>query len=160
MEIKRTSFDQAWGRVGNEALTGLMPGAFRSASSPSFEDVETVNRWVNRKIQYVEDRQLFGISDYWAGARLTMALARGDCEDIALTKMQLLAEMGVSRDDMFLTIARDTIRRADHALLVVRIDGRFVVLDNATDTVLDGAYSHDYQPVLSFAQNRSWVHGR
>ena len=81
-----------------------------------------------------------------------MALARGDCEDIALTKMQLLAAMGVSRDDMFLTIARDTIRRADHALLIVRIDGRFVVLDNTTDTVLDGAYAHDYLPVLRFAQ--------
>ncbi|MEM6827812.1 MAG: transglutaminase-like cysteine peptidase [Pseudomonadota bacterium] len=160
VEIKRTSFDQAWKRVGNEAVSGLMPRAFRAASTPSLEVVQGVNRWVNRKIQYVEDRQLYGLSDYWAGARLTMALERGDCEDIALTKMQLLAAIGVSRDDMFLTIARDTIRRADHALLIVRIDGRFVVLDNTTDTVLDGAYAHDYHPVLSFAQSGTWVHGR
>ena len=60
---------------------------------------------------------------------------------------------------MFLTIARDKVRNIDHALLIVRIDGRFVVLDNATDAVLDGAYSHDYAPVLSFSENRKWVHG-
>ena len=121
--------------------------------------IEQVNRWVNREIRYVEDRALFGQADYWAGARVTLAMRKGDCEDIALTKMQMLADAGFERGDMFLTIARDKVRNIDHALLIVRIDGRFVVLDNATDAVLDGAYSHDYAPVLSFSENRKWVHG-
>ena len=159
VQIMTTSFDRDWQRVGYESVSGMVPGFFAAEVSPSMATVEAVNRWVNREIRYVEDRALFGHSDYWAGARLTMALRRGDCEDIALTKMQILASAGFSRDDMFLTIARDTVRRADHALLVVRMGDKFLVLDNATDVILDGAYSHDYAPVLSFAQTGKWLHG-
>lgn len=159
LPISRTSFDSDWRRVSNESLSGTMRIGLGAKASRSMRTIESINRYVNRSIAYVEDRELFGRADYWAGARLTLALGRGDCEDIALTKMQMLAAAGFDREDMFLTIARDTVRRADHALLVVRIDGRFVVLDNATDVVLDGAFSHDYQPVLSFSANNSWIHG-
>lgn len=159
VRIARTHFDSQWQRVGRRTDPGLLKRTLRSEVSPSIETLEEVNRWVNREIAYVEDRQLFGRADYWAGARLTLALGKGDCEDIALTKMQMLAEAGFKRSDMFLTIARDTVRNADHALLVVRIDNRFVVLDNATDALLDGAYSHDYMPVLSFNDTATWLHG-
>lgn len=159
VKIAKTHFDRDWRRVGKRAAPGLLRKALRSDAAPSMMTIEAVNRWVNREIRYVEDRQLFGRSDYWAGARLTMSLRKGDCEDIALTKMQMLAEAGFRRSDMFLTIARDTVRNADHALLIVRMGDRFVVLDNATDQVLDGAYSHDYMPVLSFNDTATWLHG-
>lgn len=60
---------------------------------------------------------------------------------------------------MFLTVARDRVLRADHAVLVVRIDDEYVVLDNLTDNLLDGAYSQDYLPLLSYSQNGQWIHG-
>jgi predicted transglutaminase-like cysteine proteinase len=60
---------------------------------------------------------------------------------------------------MYLTIARDLARRADHAVLVVRLDGRYWMLDNATDRLLDAGASYDYQPVLSFSEDRKWLHG-
>lgn len=157
--ISRTNFDSDWRRVAGEPVSATFRNAFDQGVTPSMDVLEAVNRWVNREIAYVEDRELFGQADYWAGASLTMVLRRGDCEDIALTKMQMLTAAGFDRADMFLTIARDTVRRSDHALLVVRINGRFVVLDNATDTLLDGAYSHDYTPVLSFNDTSTWVHG-
>lgn len=157
--ISQTAFDRDWARVGAESVSNRFADPLTAESGPSFTTIEAINRWVNREIHYVEDRELYGRADYWAGARLTMALRKGDCEDIALTKMQMLAAAGLKREDMFLTIARDTVRRADHALLVVRVDGRFVVLDNTTDRLLDGAYSHDYLPVLSFASSGAWVHG-
>lgn len=159
VRIAKTHFDRDWRRVGKRAAPGLLKNALRSDIAPSITTVEAVNRWVNREIKYVEDRQLFGRADYWAGAKLTMKLRKGDCEDIALTKMQMLAEAGFKRSDMYLTIARDTVRNSDHALLIVRIGDRFVVLDNATDTLLDGAYSHDYTPVVSFNDTATWLHG-
>jgi predicted transglutaminase-like cysteine proteinase len=118
-----------------------------------------VNQWVNRSIEYVEDRDLFARNDYWAGASRTMKLGRGDCEDIALTKMQLLAAAGVNRDDMILTIARDLVRGADHAVLIVKLDGRFVMLDNATDAIIDATVANDYRPILSYGQHQTWLHG-
>lgn len=159
VRIGKTGFDSDWQRVGTEAVPAKTRAAIGARAPGSLATVKRVNRWVNSKIRYVEDRELFGRNDYWAGAAVTMALRSGDCEDIALTKMQILAAMGFERDDMFLTIARDNVRRADHALLVVRMDGRFIVLDNATDKILDGAYSHDYTPVLSFSTGGTWIHG-
>ena len=119
--ITRTSFDAQWQRVGasqaNLSATLLRVGGKDGQRS---ELVASVNRWVNREITHAEDLDLFGKSDYWADAATTLRLGKGDCEDFALLKMELLASAGVSRDDMVLTLARDLIRRRDHAVLLVK----------------------------------------
>lgn len=164
LAVSRTAFDQQWDRVSQQGLSaqalrgeaglgGVVPGR------ATLETVATVNAWANRRIRFVEDAKLFRQADYWAPAQTTLRLGAGDCEDIAIAKLQALAAIGVPRSDMFLTIARDLARHADHALLVVRMDGRFWLLDNSTDRVLDATESYDYQPVLSFSQNRKWLHG-
>ncbi|MEP3051008.1 MAG: transglutaminase-like cysteine peptidase [Erythrobacter sp.] len=159
VRIGKTNFDRDWDRVSRESVSGVLRANFGGQTDTSIETIENVNRWVNHEISYVEDRDLFNQADYWAGARRTLSLRMGDCEDIALTKMQLLAAAGIRREDMFLTIVKDTVRNVDHALLVVRMEDRYVVLDNATDQVLDGASSHFYNPVLSFSEQNTWVHG-
>lgn len=159
VRIGKTSFDRDWRRVRSESLSRSQRPNELLVGESNLAIVERVNQWVNHNIKYVEDRDLFGRADYWAGARKTLKIRKGDCEDIALTKMQLLAAAGFSRADMFITIARDTVRRADHALLVVKVDDRYVVLDNATDVVLDGGLSHGYTAILSFAADKSWIHG-
>ncbi len=159
VRIGKTNFDRDWRRVKSERVSSKAHLVATQAPVASEEFIAAVNRWVNQKIAYVEDSDLFGKADYWAGARLTLTLGKGDCEDYALTKMQLLAAAGIPQSDMYLTIARDTVRRVDHALLVVKLEDRYVVLDNATDELLDGAYNHDYAPVLSFSGEKSWLHG-
>lgn len=158
--VRRTPFDGDWARVRLQPVSAGTARAFaggRRADRLSL--IEAVNRSVNRKIRYVEDSQLFGRADYWAGARTTLRLGKGDCEDIALTKMQLLAASGLARKDMILTIARDLVRNADHAILIVHHEGRYLVLDNSTDTLLDASSSHDYRPIMSFGENTAWLHG-
>ncbi|NNC60550.1 MAG: hypothetical protein HKO05_11235 [Erythrobacter sp.] len=159
VRIGKTSMDREWNRVRRETVGGTLRRNFGRRVDPTLATVDRVNRWVNKTITYVEDRDLFRKADFWAGANLTLRLGKGDCEDYALTKMQLLAAAGIAREDMFLTIARDRVRNADHALLVVKIEGRYVVLDNATDDLLDGTSSHDYAPVLSFNDREAWLHG-
>ena len=160
LRIGRTSFDAQWRRVSHEHIsTGRLERLVGETSGDSMATLSSVNRWVNQAIAYADDQALFGKRDYWAGARRTLSLGRGDCEDIALTKMELLAAAGVPREDMILTIARDLVRNADHAVLIVRQDGRYYMLDNASDEVFDAAGSHDYRPVLSFGSNQAWLHG-
>ena len=43
------------------------------------------------------------------------------------------------RKDLYLVVLKDLSRRADHAVLVVRAAGRFLVLDNGTDRIVDSA---------------------
>jgi predicted transglutaminase-like cysteine proteinase len=73
--------------------------------------------------------------------------------------MQLLSAIGVARSDMYLTIARDLVRNADHALLVVRHEGKYWLLDNATDELLDASKSYDYRPILTYSETGKWLHG-
>lgn len=158
--IARSPFDGDWRRVSNARVgASAVKMVLAGHHSEGAQLLSDVNQWVNRNVTYAEDRALWKQADYWAPASVTLALRRGDCEDFAIAKMQLLAAAGVREEDMFLTIARDLVRNADHAVLVVRMDGRFWVLDNNTDQLLDGDYSYDYRPIVSYNAGKKWVHG-
>jgi predicted transglutaminase-like cysteine proteinase len=160
LSVKRTSFDRDWNRVRSSGLgRKAFIGISRSPDGVHKLELDAINAWANGSIRYVEDRELYGEADHWATASETMRRRAGDCEDIAIVKMQMLAAYGVKREDMNLVIARDLVRSADHAILVVKIDGRYWLLDNATDQVLDAQQSYDYRPILSFSQNTKWIHG-
>jgi len=161
LRISRTTFDPEWSRVQRQGLGRSM--VTRSVGISDRGGTEAtlakINVWANRRVRFVEDRDLYGRSDYWASAASTLKRGAGDCEDIAIVKMQMLAALGVSRSDMYLTVARDLARNADHAMLVVKLGDRFWMLDNATDKLLDGSQSHDYRPIMSFSSAGKWLHG-
>lgn len=159
LPLSRTNFDAQWNSVRRSGLSPRVVSSLAGPGKPGKAMLAAVNAWSNARIRYKEDRDLYGKADYWATASATLRRGAGDCEDIAILKMQALAALGVPRSDMYLTIARDTIRNADHALLVVKLDGRHWLLDNATDTLLDASESYDYRPIMSFSTSGKWLHG-
>lgn len=160
IRIGRTRFDAAWERVASQQLAaedlsrtlGQLPG---DRTSLMLE----VNRWVNNEITYRRDPAMFGRRDYWADARATLRSRAGDCEDYAILKMQLLRAAGVASEDMMLTLARDTLRRSDHAVLLVRNEGEWFMLDMASDRVATAAADYGYRPVMSFTAGERFIHG-
>lgn len=158
--ISRTGFDAQWRRVSTRRanLSATLIRLDRRGDSRG-ELLASVNRWVNREIDHAEDIDLFGRSDYWADAATTLRLGRGDCEDFALLKMELLAAAGIAREDMILTLARDLIRRQDHAVLLVKSGEGYVMLDNVGSAPLDASQDHGYRPVMSLGAKQSWLHG-
>ncbi len=160
VRIGRTRFDASWQRVSTRELSRRDLAATIGTPPQSRDELlGAVNRWVNREIRYRDDRVQFGNSDYWADARATLRTRRGDCEDYAILKMQLLAAAGVPHEDMMLTLARDTLRRSDHAVLLVRQDRDWVMLDMANDRIAPAASDYGYRPVMSFAAGQSFLHG-
>jgi hypothetical protein len=73
--------------------------------------------------------------------------------------MQMLRRAGFADQDLYLVVLRDLRRQADHAVLVVRAEGRLLVLDNGTDRIVDSAMMTDYRPIFSYSGNRTWTHG-
>ena len=71
----------------------------------------------------------------------------------------MLRVAGVADNDLYLVVLKDLTRRADHAVLVVRAAGRFLVLDNGTDRIVDSATVRDYRPILTFTAGRTFTHG-
>lgn len=160
--VKRTRFDDRWDHVRRAAPAGLMQSKLRSANaSPGLAEQDLlarVNQWVNREIAYVNDDRNYRKRDFWATAEQTIARGKGDCEDFAILKMQMLRAAGVDADRMKLVLLRDLAANADHAFLLVQTDAGKLVLDNVTDRLYDGSRSNAVRPVLSFSENRRWVH--
>ena len=163
LSIRKTPFDQKWRSVSQAGhARGLKRSLLRTgaiAADGPHARVAAINSWVNSKIAYADDLALYRQNDFWASSRETLRRGKGDCEDYAILKMDLLAAMGIDRDKMILVVARDLVRNADHAVLVVQLDDGPVVLDNSTDILLDGRLAHDYRPIMSFASNGKWLHG-
>lgn len=113
-----------------------------------------VNSWVNWHLRYQEDR-----TDDWSDPLTTLERGFGDCEDFAIAKMALLEELGVSSDDMFLVLLKDS-KGASHAVLAVRLDGTFYILDNRTDSLRLAKDVREYTPIVSYSGNFEWVYGR
>jgi predicted transglutaminase-like cysteine proteinase len=160
--VKRTRFDDRWDHVRRAAPAGLMQSKLRRANaSPGLNEQDLlarVNQWVNREIAYVNDDRNYRQRDFWATAEQTLGRGKGDCEDFAILKMQMLRAAGVDADRMKLVLLRDLAANADHAFLLVQTDAGKVVLDNVTDRLYDGSQSNAVRPVLSFSENRRWVH--
>lgn len=158
--INRTTFSRNWDRVADAQLSGEQARRLvGTAVSENVSQLQIVNRWVNRNIGYAEDRVIWSRRDYWATAGETIAAGKGDCEDLAILKYQILVALGIDRRDLYLTLARDLARNADHAVLIVRQGGSYYLLDNATDAILPANVAYDYRPTLSFNSQSAWLHG-
>ena len=98
-----------------------------------------VNRAINLAIRPLSDRSQYGAIDYWSGPLMTLTSGAGDCEDYAIAKLVTLREAGIAADDMRLVIVRDLPSNDDHAVLAVRIDGRWRILDNRRLAMVEDA---------------------
>lgn len=160
LSVERTPLDRRWRAVGAAPL-GPLAAAFaeRARDLSPLERIDAVNRFVNARVAFENDSSQFGVADRWMAARETLSRGRGDCEDFAIAKLQMLRRAGVAERDLYLVVLNDTRRRADHAVLVVRAEGRLLVLDNGTDRIVDSDTVDDYRPILTFSGNRAWTHG-
>lgn len=160
--ISRTAFDAKWELVRGARASALMSAALAQAGvlagMTAAQKLDRVNRWVNRTISYQSDTISYGQRDYWATAAESLGERKGDCEDYAILKMQMLRAAGVDPAAMRLTLLRDLAAHADHAYLVVSSDSGEWVLDNLSDRVYAQSEVRDVRPVLSFSENRRWVH--
>ena len=162
LRVARTPLDWRWQQVvAAPALeSALWSGvAQKLEGMVGVEKLSTVNIWVNENIRFSDDTRSHATPDHWSTVDETLRRGEGDCEDYAIAKMHILRAAGVPASDLFLVITRDLVRRADHALLLVRVGGRFIVLDNSTDKILDAADVRDYRPIYSFREGEAWIHG-
>jgi predicted transglutaminase-like cysteine proteinase len=92
--------------------------------------LERVNRIVNVSITYTSDLSNHGEIDRWTTPLATLRAGKGDCEDYAILKRQLLIQAGAKPADVKIVLVRDTAVRLDHAVLAARADGQWFILDN------------------------------
>jgi predicted transglutaminase-like cysteine proteinase len=89
-----------------------------------------INRAVNLAIAPTSDMKQWGEPDHWSSPLETLSTGRGDCEDYAIVKYAALLHAGFSQHDVKLIILQNLSRNENHAVLALRINGEWIVLDN------------------------------
>jgi predicted transglutaminase-like cysteine proteinase len=157
--IPATAFDGAWDMAQAEdaelsgewaALIARLKGVSPRAATLA------VNTFVNRHVARATDQDAYGAPDYWASLTETVGAGRGDCEDFAIAKMQLLKMAGVPANDLYLLLVRDVVREADHAVLLVRLGDALLVLDNEVEAARPAEAVRGYRPVASYGAVARW----
>lgn len=90
----------------------------------------TVNAYINGKIKPESDEDQYKVVEKW-----TYPISAGDCEDYVLLKKRSLQSMGISPDQMLITVLLDE-KGEGHAVLTVTTTKGDYVLDNRRDEVL------------------------
>ena len=111
-----------------------------------------INRAVNLAIHPMSDMAQYGAIDVWSSPLVTFANGAGDCEDYAIAKFVALRQAGISPDDLRIVVMRDTIHGEDHAVAAVRLDGRWLMLDNRRMAMIEDAYVRNYRPLFVIDQ--------
>ncbi len=120
--------------------------------------LDGVNSFFNR-IRYVEDKDNWGKSDYWATPFEMLERKAGDCEDYAIAKYIALKELGVPESDMRVMIVEDrNLGRIMHAVLEVRSGGNRYLLDNQASRVADEANVFHYRPIYALNTEQWWAY--
>lgn len=117
--------------------------------------IREANQAVNGMVRYVSDYAQWGVADKWSAPLDTFAGARGDCEDYAIAKYALLRAAGTDAADLKIVLVRDRTVREDHAVLAVRHDGTWLILDNRHNRLVADGESTDLSPL--FALNETGV---
>jgi predicted transglutaminase-like cysteine proteinase len=102
---------------------------------------------------------LYGAEDYWASPQETARRGAGDCEDIAIVKMWMLAAFGIAPSSMRVTVVRDARTNRGHAVLKVVNGDTRLVLDNLVDEVKPESAVPWYRPVYAVSVDGSFMFG-
>jgi predicted transglutaminase-like cysteine proteinase len=116
-----------------------------------------LNRAVNLSIKPANDWNQYGDVDYWASPLQTLGSQAGDCEDYAIVKYVALRELGVGPDDLRVVIVRDDKRLTEHAVLAVRNEQNWLVLDNRTMSILNTEDARNYRPLFVLNGTRAFA---
>ena len=95
---------------------------------------------------------LYGVADYW-----TIPTSKGDCEDYALLKRQILMRAGWPASALLMTVVVDE-HHEGHAVLTARTARGDYILDNKTDELrLWHQTPYEFLMRQSYLDPRIWM---
>lgn len=117
-----------------------------------YEGLAKIGR-INRAVNLAIDAANAAVQSTWSSPLQTLAAGSGDCKQYAVLKYAALMDAGFATDDLRLVIVRIKqagAKPADHALVAVRNDADWIVLDNRTLAMIESRQVLDqYQPLFA-----------
>jgi predicted transglutaminase-like cysteine proteinase len=122
------------------------------------EKLKMVNQFFNL-FRFVEDKTLWGDSNYWATPMEFIGVNGGDCEDFSIAKYFTLLQLGVSEDKLRITMVKATTMNQYHMVLAYYPTPSSIplVLDNLDREIKPATQRNDLLPVYSFNGKQLWL---
>ena len=113
--------------------------------------LEKVNDFFN-SVKYGDDKDIYGISDYWASPYEFLARDKGDCEDYVIAKYFALRHLGIPSSKMFLSYVRiDGSKDAHMVLSYFETPGSEpLILDSIRKIIFPASKRTDLKPIYNF----------
>lgn len=129
------------------------------------DKLKRINEFFNRKIQFLDDIQVWGQTDYWATPIETLAKGKGDCEDFTIAKYFTLLDAGMPNEQLRLIYVKARIggpsSNVTQAHMVLAYyptpDAEPLLLDNLITEIRPASRRPDLQPVFSFNSMGIWA---
>ena len=100
-----------------------------------FARIGHINRAVNFAIRGTNNV----LSEEWTSPLATLEIGDGDCKQYAILKYAALNDAGFGFDDLRIVIVEDKSLHRQHAVVAVRNEGRWLVLDNRSSMLLESS---------------------
>lgn len=138
----------------------LLEEIAESAALDEQSRLKRINTFFNRHVAYREDREIWGVADYWATPLEMLNKGAGDCEDYAIGKYLSLIAAGVSPAKMRLVYVRADVGGSIVAHMVLAYypepTAEPLVLDNLITDIRPASRRPDLAPVFSFNAEGLW----
>lgn len=129
------------------------------------EKIQQINDYFNQRIQFVEDIDLWGQSDYWATPLETIGKQAGDCEDFSIAKYIFLKVLNIPDEKLRLTYVRANMAaygvNAIRAHMVLSYyptpQSEPLILDSLNPEILPASQRKDLTPIFTFNSTGLWV---
>lgn len=119
-----------------------------------------VNSYINKRIAFHADQEVWGQPDYWASPLESLAKGRGDCEDYAIAKYFSLVSAGVPESRLRMVYVRAMLDGKPEAHMVLAYyaqpESVPLILDNLQGEVKPASQRPDLAPVFSFNAEGLW----
>lgn len=136
-----------WKKMMEGGRSGVIP-----------DNLRRVNDFFNRHIEFGDDQQIWGQSDYWATPMETLAKGKGDCEDFTIAKYFTLLNMNVPIESLRLVYVKARIGGPSSSIQQAHMvltyypspEAEPLVLDNLISEIRPASRRRDLEPVFSF----------
>lgn len=156
---------EAAARLGPRAVAeapALLQMIERASALDEDRRLTLVNSFLNQRIAFHDDSEVWGMVDYWASPLESLSKGRGDCEDYAIAKYFSLVSAGTPVAKLRLVYVRALVggRSLAHMVLAyyAQPGAEPLILDNLIAEVRPASQRPDLQPVFSFNSEGLW-HG-
>lgn len=122
------------------------------------QKLQKINEFWNKRIQFMEDPEAWGLPDFWATPMESLGREKGDCEDFAIAKYFTLLASNLEVAQLRLIYVKAKIGGAGSSVVQAHMvlgyfktpDAEPLILDNLVNEIHPASRRPDLTPVFSF----------